>query len=435
MTDKNNMKDTFQKCKEWILNHNRIVFPAVIAICVVITVIVALVASKKEAANQTVDGEAVTAEANGEIVVPEDPFEVNAYPEINNLISSYYQALAAGDVDAVMAINNYVDDTEKIRIAEISKYIESYPIIDVYTKKGPVENSFVAYAYSHVKFYDYDVTVPGMQAFYICQKEDGTYYINEGERDESVLVYCQSISLQDDVVDLNNKVTVEYTDLCASDSNLSAFLVELDNQLNISVGEILAAAEAESEAATEAETATVGAEVETETETTVEEPEEDKVMTARTTDVVNIRSSDSETADKLGKAQKGETFTILENKLNGWSRIEYNGEEAYIRSDYLEMIEEEPAEPEDDGATENEDTQEDDTQSSTSTTTGDGETRYVTAIENVNIRSGQSETSDKLGVAYRGEKLELIMELANGWCKVKYDGETAYVKSEYVEID
>ena len=54
-------------------------------------------------------------------------------------------------------------------------------------------------------------------------------------------------------------------------------------------------------------------------------------------------------------------------------------------------------------------------------------------IENVNIRSAESETSERLGVAYQGEKLELIMKQADGWCKVKYNGQTAYVKSDYVE--
>lgn len=421
MANKNKMKEIFHSVKEWILNHNKIVLPVVVLVCVVITVVVALNANKKETEKQTVGAEPLTEEASTEMTVTEEPFEVDAYPEINSLIKSYYDALAEGNVEAVEALNSYVDDTEKIRIAEISKYIEGYPTIEVYTKKGPVENSFLVYAYSHVKFFDYDNTVPGMQTFYICQKEDGSYYINEGEEDDAVLEYIRTISLQDDVIDLNNKVNVEYNDLCAGDSALSAFLAELDSQINISVGEILAAAEAESEQAEETtestETATEG---ESESEAGEGEAAQTTVQTAKTTDVVNIRSSDSETADKLGKAQKGDTFTVLENKVNGWSRVEYNGGEAYIKTDYLEVVSEEtvPAE---------EPEQEADN-SASETTEG-----YVTAKETVNIRSGQSETSDRVGVAYKGEKLELIMKLADGWCKIKYNGETAYVKSDYVE--
>lgn len=414
-------KEKVHFAKEWILNHSKVVLPVVVVICVAITVAVALQAKQKETEEQTVIAEAQTEEETVEIEIPEEPLEENAYPEINALINSYYAALAAGDVTEVESMNNYVDDTEKIRISEISRYIEEYPVINVYTKKGPIENSYLVYVSSEVKFIDYENTVPGMQAFYVCQREDGSYYINEGEEDEKILEYIRQISLQDDVIDLNNKVAVAYNDLCASDNALSAFLVELDSQINISVGEILAAAEIESEAQSQesSEEGTTGEE--SQEETPESQPAVSVVETVRTTDVVNIRSSDSETADKLGKAQKGENFTRLENKVNGWSRIEYDGGEAFIRSDYLEVVgtqevaEEEP---------ENTDTG----------TTGEP-IGYVTVKENVNVRKGQSETSDRIGVAYQGEKLELLMELADGWCRVIYDGQTAYVKSDFVDID
>ena len=57
----------------------------------------------------------------------------------------------------------------------------------------------------------------------------------------------------------------------------------------------------------------------------------------------------------------------------------------------------------------------------------------VTVLENVRIRSSASENGEKLGTAYTGEKLELIMKQADGWTKIKYNGKTAYVKSDYVE--
>lgn len=423
------LREKFRSMQEWIFSHTKIVLPIVVLICVAVTVFAALQANKNETEKQ----QAVTAEAIPEesvpeaaLEVPEEPFEENAYPEINALITSYYTALAEGNVEAVEQISNYMEEKEKIRIVEQSKYIEGYPVIDVYTKKGPAENSYVVYAYSRVKFKDYENTVPGMQAFYICQNGDGSYYINEGVEDQAVLDYIGRIALQDDVIDLSNKVSVEYNDLCASDNALRAFLLEMDSQIKISVGEILAAQEEQQQAAAEPETVEAPTEGEAgngdtevaqggepESETTAE----NVIQTVRTTDVVNIRSSDSETADKLGKAQKGETFTLLESKVNGWSRIQYQDGEAYIRSDYLEVID-------------------------TATATNNGNTGepvqeetngYVTVVENVNIRAAESETSDRLGVAYQGEKLELIMKLADGWCKIKYNGQTAYVKSDYVE--
>lgn len=60
-----------------------------------------------------------------------------------------------------------------------------------------------------------------------------------------------------------------------------------------------------------------------------------------------------------------------------------------------------------------------------------GET--VTVVENVNVRKSASESGEKLGLAYMGEKLEVIMKQADGWTRVKYNGQTGYVKSDYVE--
>ena len=40
---------------------------------------------------------------------------------------------------------------------------------------------------------------------------------------------------------------------------------------------------------------------------------------------------------------------------------------------------------------------------------------------------------EKVGTAYMGQKLDFIEKLANGWTKIRYNGQIAYVKSEYVE--
>ena len=105
--------------------------------------------------------------------------------------------------------------------------------------------------------------------------------------------------------------------------------------------------------------------------------------------------------------------------------------EAYIKSEFLEDIETEVVDNSNEGNetdNETETTQEPETASVTVETNG-----TVTVIENVRIRSSASENSEKLGTAYVGDKLELVMKQADGWTKIKYNGKTAYVKSDYVE--
>lgn len=429
----NSIKDRLDDIKEWVSDHAKVVMPVILLVCVIFTVLIAINANKKAAAEEeaqmaesTEVENTVSALEGNEKEVPELVLEENAYPAVNALMSSYYQALAEGDIDTVISINAFVDDTEKIRIQEMSKYIESYPQLDVYTKTGPVEGSYLAYVYSKVKFTEYDELVPGMQAFYICTDENGNCYINEGEDNSVVTNYIRDVSLQDDVVDLNNKVAVEYNELLESDEELNAFLVDLAQRIDVSVGEALAKAEAagtEAETSADAQESTEAAEAETsETAQAPEETQANVTKTVRVTDVVNIRSSDSETADKLGKAQIGDEFTLLEEKGNGWSKISYDGKDAFIKSEYLEKVSEETAAAPEET---NEDT--------TAQTTSDDDVTTVTVVENVNIRKTASETGEKLGLAYTGEKLELVMKQADGWTKVKYKGQTAYVKSDYVE--
>ena len=57
----------------------------------------------------------------------------------------------------------------------------------------------------------------------------------------------------------------------------------------------------------------------------------------------------------------------------------------------------------------------------------------VTVVESVRVRKSASTEAEVLGTAYEGDELELLMKLADGWTRVRYQGQTAYVKSEYVE--
>ena len=54
-------------------------------------------------------------------------------------------------------------------------------------------------------------------------------------------------------------------------------------------------------------------------------------------------------------------------------------------------------------------------------------------IESVRVRKSASTDGEVLGTVYAGTELELIMKQADGWTKVKYEGQTAYVKSDYVK--
>ncbi len=418
------LKEKFITARDWVMDHNKIVMPLVLVVCVLITVLVAVSANQRDALEKEAEqaAMAVNAEEAGSAVEglesPVFELEENAYPDINNLVRTYYDAQAAGDMEAISKLNTYLNDIEKIRVQELSKYIESYPVLNVYTKPGLAENTYVAYVYSEVKFADMEQELPGMQTYYIGQDENGDYFINDGTYDDAIWSYIKDVTLQDDVVDLNNKVVVEYNDLLAEDEELSDFIAYLKEKINEDVGEILAQAET-ADTAQEAE----AQEQETE-EAQADEAQTDTVVkTVRATDVVNIRSSDSEEADKIGKAQIGEEFTLLEERGNGWSKIEYNGADAFIKSDYLEVVSEETVEASAE-TTQEQEAEPDAAQTASGT---------VKVKESVRIRKSASTDGEVLGTAYAGEEYPLLMKQADGWSKIEYKGQTAYVKSDYVE--
>lgn len=409
----------------WLVRHAKIVMPVVLAACVIITVVISVRANKKEAEQQENVAANSTLEdiTESAYVVPEVALQQNTIPEITELVNTYYTAQAAGDIDTIRSLVSDIDDSEVLRIVETSKYMDSYPSLEIYTKVGPVENTYIVYVCSELKFTDYEDLLPGMKVFYVCMNENGEYYINESEEgSENELTYIREVTLQDDVIDLNNKVAVAYNDMVAENPDLAQFILDLNEEIKKNVGGALAQETegSETEAGTEAADASSG------TEENTEEGPEVVVTRVKATDVVNIRTSDSETADKLGKAAIGDEFKLLERIGNGWSKIEYEGAEAYIKSEFLEDVETEVVD--NDNGTETEAEPEENTETASVETNG-----TVTVVETVRIRSSASENSEKLGTAYAGEKLELIMKQADGWTKIKYNGKTAYVKSDYVK--
>lgn len=421
------LKAKFEIVKDWLIRYSKIVMPVVLAVCVLITVVTAVSANKRKIEQE--ETAVATEEVNASdtmIAVPQVPLEQDAVPGLNEFIQTYYNAMVEGDTDTLSSIVEYMDATELIRAVEMSKYIESYPTVEVYTKKGPREGTYLTYVYGEMKFYDYERPVPGMKVLYVCTDENGDFYINEdGEENDNELYYMRELNLQDDVIDLNNRVAAAYNDMVAEDVELATFLLELNEEIDKNVGEALARTEGSGQTREEAE------ESPEETAEAGEEPEAPTMVVTKVkaTDVVNIRTSDSETADKIGKAAIGDEFTLLEEKGNGWSKVEYDGREVFIKSDYLEPSETEVAVAGDDE--ENEPEPEEEEEDNTSTPAAS--TGTVTVKENVRIRKGASETSEKLATAYAGEKLKVIMKQADGWTKIDYDGETAYVKSDYVE--
>ena len=417
-----NIRELAEKLRDVVVENRKIVLPVVLVAAILITMGIGISANKKKQQQEEVQANAVPGQEAAEeerLTVPEAGLEENAYPEINELIMKYYKALEETDTDALTEIISPLTDSVLIRFTEWAKHTQACPAVNIYTKPGPREDSYIAYVVADIQIVGYEGTVPGMTSFFICKNDAGNYYINmEEEIDKEEADYIEAINFQDDVVDLSNKVSADFNQLVQSGSEAAQVFLKVEESITKGIQEALLANQAEQqeeEAVSEEET---GGE---------EAPQTGAVAKkAKAIDVVNMRSSDSEKADKLGKAQIGDMFDVLEERANGWTKLSDGTKEFYIKSQYLEIVSEEPVE-----AAQGAETQE--AQSAPAVSASLGSSGYVTAKTTVNIRKSASETAERLGTIYMGERLELVMSQADGWCKVKYQGQTAYVKSEFVE--
>ena len=301
---------------------------------------------------------------------------------------------------------DYNDDTSLITYEKRSEFIDEYANVTCYTKPGLDENSYFVYVSYDVKIKDIETTAPGLNAFYVYTAEDGSLKI-DGDMEKNVDAAFKLVTNQDDVVDLYNRIDVDYKYAVASDETLNTFMEELPGKVKTEVGVALAQLEGQNDETAAAQESEGGeAESTQEPQPEEEQPQNQAVnQLVRAIDTVNVRKSDSEEADRIGKVSPGTELTRIEERINGWSKVIYEGTEAYIKSDYLEVISTEEA----------------------------GEViGSVKATTNVNVRSAASQDSEKLGVAQADTSYELLQDLGE-WYRIKYNGITGYVKAEFFE--
>lgn len=53
-------------------------------------------------------------------------------------------------------------------------------------------------------------------------------------------------------------------------------------------------------------------------------------------ETVRIRAGASETSEILANAYKGEKLNVIMKQADGWTKIDYNGRRAFVKSEYVE---------------------------------------------------------------------------------------------------
>ena len=338
------------------------------------------------------------------VEVPKDKYEQDAYPNVNTICTSYMNATSIGDSDTIASLSNALSDERRAFFEAQAQYISQYADYHFYTKAGPEENSYLVLVTYTLQIVSDANKLPALCSLYVCTDESGTLYINNSDLSENDEAYILALASQDDFKQLQDDVQLAYNDMLEKNPDLSARVTELRGQIN---SDVQAKLEAKKQAETEAAAAQAAEEAAALAAA--------NAKTVRATDVVNIRSSSSTDSEVLGKTSQGQEFTRYEVLENGWSKIDYNGQEAYIKTEYLEEVNQEA------GAESSE---------VAANVREPGST--ITVKENANIRSQPNTDSDSLGKASSGDTFTLVEE-KDGWCKFTYDGKDAYIRSDLIQ--
>lgn len=119
----------------------------------------------------------------------------------------------------------------------------------------------------------------------------------------------------------------------------------------------------------------------------------------------NIRSGPGTSYDVIGSAAAG-TELKRTGTASGWSRVVYNGSEAFIYDSLIKVK----------GS--------DELQEMSGT---------LTVTSDANLRSGPSTDDSILGTASKGAKLTITGKIGN-WYRIEYNGVTAYINGNLVEV-
>ena len=396
--------------------------------------------SPKQSQNgQDVAATEVTSEASNDAV---QEFEVDAYEDVNTLINQYYTAYAAGDTDTLQTIATPLSENEKSYISVFSQYVDAYQNIKCYTKQGLDASSYLVSVYVEVKFKDVDTVAPGLDFFYVRTNDDGSVYIDnlysqynlkikENALDTSIQNLISEYEGSEDVNSLQKEVQDKYDTAVASDDKLSEIIqTTIPNAITEWAGTIVSQnTETESTEQQVPEETTEAEQTETPEENT-DQPEENgptqsEPDTVYAVDTVNVRAAADTESEKLGTLEQGTALTRTGTD-GEWSIVNYNGQTGYIKTEYL--------------TTKNADSEADNGQTDNGgndeqTSAGDfiAEGTVITLKDSVNVRSGMSESDSKIGTAFTGEKVTVVMSYAEGWTKVTWNGQTGYIKTSLLQ--
>ena len=132
-----------------------------------------------------------------------------------------------------------------------------------------------------------------------------------------------------------------------------------------------------------------------------------------------MRKKPSTNSSVLKQIAVGTKFKMYTGSdTNGWMKVKVGNKVGYVKKKYL---------------TNKKSKVPDITDQDNDTAISLPEGKKITLSDSVNVRKSMSETAEKVGLAYRGDTVEVIQSYQEGWTKVKWNGEVGYIKTDLIK--
>jgi len=156
----------------------------------------------------------------------------DAIPEINQLITDYYSAMMAFDMDWMESLVSDISRVDQKLMRAKLEYIESISNIMCYTTEGPTEGTYRVYVYYDLKLRGIDTLAPALSAMYLSQSSDGNYVIYLSEVDDDAQEFIDEADASIDVQLLSSLVSERFNNVINSDEAMKEFYTMMEAAMN-----------------------------------------------------------------------------------------------------------------------------------------------------------------------------------------------------------
>lgn len=301
--------------REWVSDNLRYILLVLAAILLVVIAFFAirLVSSLGAPKEKKAETEQVSTEAETERS-SEKQASVSLTsndPDLLNLMTKYYTALASDDTATLAAI------CENVEVANDEKKenagIESYSNIKTYSRSGMTDGTYIVYIYFDAKITGIETLAPKLSQHYVVTDVEGNLMVSDRNSSQELNDFVEQAATSADVQALIQDVNSLLAERQEQDEDLKNLVVSAS-------GPQSDGGDGGGDEGSGTGTSSSG--------------------TMLVTEAINVRSEASASSTLLGTLYQGTEVSVVENLDSGWSHIQYTtgdgvAMDGYVMTQYL----------------------------------------------------------------------------------------------------